>query len=303
MKKLLYLIPVLFVSFSVSAQELDCTVIVNAERAQTTEKAVFQDMELAFAQFLNDQKWTDDNFAPEERIKCQLIIGINNMPSISSFDATVQIQSVRPIFNTNHETSLLAMTQNYADEDWQFEYTESQPLDFNINSFTSNISSILAFYAYVIIGIDYDSFSPLGGTPYYERALTIVNTAQQTGRKGWQQFVSPPRNRYWLIENLMSQQMRPVREGIYDYHRLALDQFLTDPDNSRKTILDVLKKMQAANKVRPNAFLVTLFLYAKSSELVNIFSEGDVQLRRQAYDILVELDPTKTDKYQQILSD
>ena len=199
------------------------------------------------------------------------------------------------------EKLLYHISQNYADEDWQFEYTESQPLDFNINSFTSNISSILAFYAYMIIGMDYDSFSELGGTPFYEKALTIVNNAQQTGRKGWQQFVSPPRNRYWLIENIMSQQMRPVREGIYQYHRLALDQFLTDPGQSRETILDVLKKIQAANKVRPNAFLITLFLYAKSNELVNIFTEGDIQVRRQAYEILVELDPTRTDKYQQIL--
>jgi len=291
-----------FIATASYSQELDCSVIVNSDRVQTTEKSIFRDMEVSFAQFLNDRKWTDHVYEPNERIKCQLIIGIDNMPSIGNFNATVQIQSVRPVYNTNLETRVLALTQNYADQDWQFEYTESQPLDFNINSFTNNITSILAYYAYIIIGLDYDTFTSMGGNPYFEQALTIVNNAQQTGRNGWQQFVTPPRNRYWLIENLMNPQIRPLREAIYEYHRLGLDQFLDKSDQSRETILGVLEKIQSVYKVRPNSFLVTLFLYAKSNELINIFSQGNMQLRRRAYDILVQVDPTKTTEYQEIVS-
>jgi hypothetical protein len=291
----------IFIIAGLSAQELNCSVIVNADMVENQERRIFTDMETAFSQFLNNRKWTDNNFEPEERIRCQMIIGIKRQPSVGSFLATVQIQSVRPVYNTNLETSLLALTQNYADQDWQFEYTESQPLDFNINNFTNNITSILAYYAYMIIAMDYDSFAKLGGTPYYEQAFTIVNNAQQTGRSGWQQFVNPPRNRYWLIENLMNPQFRDLREGFYQYHRLGLDKFLSNPDEARATILEVLEKLQTAYQSRQNSFLIILFMYAKSNELINIFSEGDINVRRQAYEILIEVDPTKADDYQQIL--
>jgi len=291
----------ILITTGISAQELNCTVVVDADMVENQERRIFTDMETAFAQFLNNRKWTDDNFEPEERIRCQLIIGIKSQPSVGSFSATAQIQSVRPVYNTNLETSTLALTQNYADQDWQFEYTESQPLDFNINNFTNNITSILAYYAYMIIAMDYDSFSSLGGTQYYEQAFTIVNNAQQTGRPGWQQFVNPPRNRYWLIENLMNPQFRDLRKGFYEYHRLGLDKFLSNPDEARSTILEVLKKLQTAYKSRQNSFLIILFMYAKSNELISIFSEGDINVRRQAYEILIEVDPTKADEYQQIL--
>lgn len=301
MRKALILLFLIVLSAGLRAQELDCRVIVNSERAQTTERDIFRDMEKAFAQFLNERQWTNDAFEPREKIKCQLIIGIDAVNSATSFSATVQVQSVRPVFNTNLETSLLSLTQNYADKDWQFEYSESQPLDFNENIFSSNITSILAYYAYMIIGLDYDSFSRLGGNPYFEKAMQIAMTAQQSNRTGWQQFVSPPRNRYWLIENMMNPQLRPVREAVYEYHRLSLDLFLDDADESRKVALEALKKIQKANSTRPNSFLVTLFFYSKSSEISNLFSEGDLGIRREAYTLLTELDPTNTDKYRKII--
>jgi hypothetical protein len=296
-----FFIIISFFTTSLYAQELECVVQVNADRVQTSDREIFRDMENEFSQFLNDRKWTNDVFAPEEKIKCIIIIGIERMPSIGQFTATVQIQSVRPVFNTNLETRVLALTQNYADADWQFDYTESQRLDFNENAFIDNLTSILAYYAYIIIGMDYDSFSRMGGTPYFEKAFTIVNNAQQSGNSGWQQFVTPPRNRYWLIENLNSPQFRPIREGIYEYHRLGMDTFHENPDESRKVILEVLKKVEQVNTVRPNSYLVTLFLYSKWNELVSIFSKGDMDVRRQAYEILIKVDPTRTDKYQAIL--
>lgn len=301
MKQLLFLVfPILLVGTAYS-QELDCRVVVNAERAQTTEREIFRDMELAFTQFMNERKWTNHVFRTNEKIKCQLIVGIESAPTINSFSATVQIQSVRPVYQTNLETSVLALTLNYADKDWQFEYSESQPLEFNENAFTNNITSILAFYAYLIIGMDYDTFSNLGGNPYFEKAMNIAMTAQQTNRPGWQQFASPPRNRFWLIENLMNPQMRPIREGLYEYHRLVLDNFMQNPDEGRKQALEVLKKVQKADSSRPNSYLVTLFLYSKSIELANMFSDGDMAVRREAYTILTSMDPTNTDRYKKII--
>ncbi len=245
---------------------------------------------------MSQTRWTKDVFQPIERIHCSLNITIESMPSIGSFNATVHIQSSRPVYNTNYETLML----NFADRDWQFEYTESQPLEYTDNSYSSNLVSMLSFYAYVIIGLDYDSFGKLSGDPMYNKALNIVNLAQPSNRTGWQPFESN-RNRYWLIENLTNQQMAPLREGIYEYHRLALDQFHEDPDAARQKILEVLQKIQQVNDNRPNSILVISFFDAKSDELQNIFSQGNMQVRREAYNIITKIDPTKSDQFKSIL--
>ena len=278
-------------------QELNCQVIVNSERAQTTEKRVFDDMQNEFTQFLNDQSWTSDVFNREEKIGCNLLITIESQTSITSFNATVQVQAARPIFDSNYESILL----NFADRDWQFEYTESQPLYFNDNQYMNNLTSMLAYYAYIIIGLDYDSFGKMGGSPHIEKAWNVVTNAQQSNRPGWTQL-SSNRNRYWLAENLLNPQMSAIREGMYTFHRQGMDIFQTKPDEARKSILGVLKGIQEANKIRPNSILVISFFDAKREELLQIFAKGDMQVRRQAYEILKDLDPSKTDKYQQILN-
>ncbi|MEM7550052.1 MAG: DUF4835 family protein [Bacteroidota bacterium] len=287
----------LFLPHHLSSQELNCNVIVNAERAETQDRAVFTDMEISFEEFLNNRRWTDDTYEVDERINCNLLITIDDQTSIGNFEATVQIQSARPIFNTNYESILL----NYADRDWQFEYFEAQPLIYNDNSFGTNLVSMLAYYAYIILGLDYDSFQKQGGTPYFERAWNIVQNSQQSSRPGWQQFESN-RNRYWLAQNILGPQFREIRNIYYDYHRLAMDQFEENSDESRKTILESLKKVQEINNSRPNSIGVISFFDAKSNELANLFSEGDITTRRQAYDILVEIDPTNTDRYKKIIA-
>lgn len=294
-KSILLFICILLI-IPVYGQELNCNVTVNDERVQTTERNIFRDMEIAFAQFMNDTKWTNDQFNVEERINCNIIITIESMPSIGNYNATVQIQSARPVYNTSYESLML----NFADRDWQFQYTESQPLNYADNTFSSNLTSMLAYYAYIIIGLDYDSFSPLGGTPFFNQALNIVTLAQTSNAVGWQPFDSN-RNRYWLIENLNNQQMEPVRQGIYKYHRLGLDIFIQDPENSRREILGVLKNIQQVNDLRPNSILIISFFDAKSDEIMNLFSEGNLQVRRDAYNVLTEIDPTKTEKYKVIL--
>ena len=254
-------------------------------------------MKFSFERFLNDTKWTDDRFKQEERIKCSLLLTIQDQPSIGRFTANAQIQVIRPVYGSTYETLLL----NFADRDWDFQYTPSQPIIFNENNFTSNLSSLLAFYAYIALGMDYDSFSSLGGDKYYESAINIVNNAQNSGRTGWGQFQSR-RNRYWLIENLIiNNQYQPVREAIYEYHRMGLDQFQEVPDESRKAFLEAIKNLQQVNRIIPNSILIIAFLDAKNDEITNIFSQGDMSVRREVYNELLKLDPTRRSKYQKIV--
>ncbi|MEQ9299129.1 MAG: DUF4835 family protein [Cyclobacteriaceae bacterium] len=278
------------------SQELNCRVIIDAQQVQSTERDIFDEMEIAFAQFLNDRKWTEDNFENDERINCNLIINISSMPTISNFEASVQILSARPVYESNYESILL----NFGDRDWTFEYAPSQPLNYNDNAFNNNITSLLAFYAYVIIGLDYDSFESMAGQPYMERAWQVVNNAQQSGFAGWNQFGSI-RNRYWLGENLINQQMEPLRESIYSYHRQGMDLMQTDPEKARTTILEGLKKMQQVNNTRPRAILTTSYLDAKTDELANVFSQGNNTVRRNAYNIITQIDPSKAEALKKMI--
>ncbi|MCB0490972.1 MAG: DUF4835 family protein [Cyclobacteriaceae bacterium] len=277
-------------------QELNFKVVVNAEQVQTTDRAIFKDMERAFANFLNTRKWTNDNYKNYEKINGTLFLNITKMPSIGNFTANAQITAARPVYNTNYETVLL----NFADREWEFEYIESLPLEYNDNTYISNLTSMLAFYAYIVLGMDYDSFGELGGTPYFQKALTVVNNAQPSNRPGWQALGSN-RNRYALIENLNNPQMVELRKNTYRYHRQALDTFEKTPDQSRTVVLNVLKNLKTVWTIYPNAIFVVSFFDTKANELVNIFSDGNLNVRREAYDILNSVDP-KRNIYQKIIS-
>jgi hypothetical protein len=292
------LLLVFFLCFSITliGQELNCKVTVNGDRVPSSDRTVLRDMERAFANFINTRKWTNDTYQIHEKINCSLFINISEMPSIGNFQASVQVAAARPIYNSNYESVLL----NFADRDWDFEYVESLPLEYNDNTYISNLTSMLAFYAYVILGMDYDSFSPMGGNPYFQKALIVVTNAQQAGRAGWQALGSN-RNRYSLIEALNNPQMAEMRKGTYTYHRLAMDNFEKTPDQSRDQVLEVLRSVQKAWRINPNSILVISFFDTKSNELVNIFSEGNIQVRREAYDILSAVDP-KRDIYRKIIS-
>lgn len=294
MKKLGFLF--IFVATLTQAQELNCRVIVNAQQVQTTERAIFTEMETAFEQFLNTTKWTSDEFKIEEVIKCNIVITISEMPSMGVFDASVQVLSSRPVYGTSYESVVL----NFADRDWSFEYLQSQPLRFNENTFTNNITSLLAYYAYMIIGFDYDTFSELGGTPYYQKAFQIVNNAQQSNYPGWQQFNSV-RNRYWLVESVQNPQLEPIRKALYTYHRNGLDIMADQRPDAEKNILSSLADIQRANRARPRSILMITFMDAKAVELIQLFSESSLPTRRQAYNYLNNLDPSRTDEYKALI--
>lgn len=289
-------IALILAGLSVQAQELSCNVVVDRQQVSVSDPSIFDEMETDFAEFINNRKWTDDKFKPEERIKCNFLITITGVPSVGVYEATVQILSARPVYGTDYETVLL----NFADRDWSFAYVPSKPIQFNENAFTDNISSLLSYYAYIILGLDYDSFSPLGGTPYYQEAFQIVNNAQQSSFPGWQQLGNT-RNRYWLIENLLSASLEPVRQAMYTYHRQGLDIMREEPDEARNKIAECLQNIQKANRSRPRSILTISFMDAKATELANIFSSGSPTVRKKAYGILTSIDPSKTDRFKPII--
>ncbi len=279
-----------------TGQELNCKVTVNADQIQTSDRGVFKDMERSIASFLNTRKWSNDSYKNYERINCGIFLNISRMPSIGTFTASAQITVARPVFNSNYETVLF----NFADREWEFEYIESLPLEYNDNAYISNLTSMLAYYAYMIIGMDYDSFSEKGGDPYFQKALMVVNNAQSSNRPGWQPIGSN-RNRYNLIENINNPQMVELRKNTYKYHRIALDTFDKTPDDSRQTILTVLKNIRTIWQIYPNSIFIISFFDSKANEIVNIFTEGNLNVRREVFDILTTVDP-KRNIYQKIIS-
>lgn len=296
------LLSLLFIGLSftlpVVAQELRCNVTIDASQINTqqgTEKQVFIEMKNAITEFMNTRRWTNDQFSVEERINCNIVITLTQSPSIGLYEGTAQIISSRPIYGTGYESVMFS----FVDREIQIAYTQGQPLDYNENTFSNNLTSILAFYAYVIIGVDYDSFSKMGGSPFIQRAFNIANNAQQAQERGWKAF-EDTRNRYWLAENLMSQQMVLIREGLYTYHRLALDQFNADQDKARASLLDILNNIKQVNQNKPASVLVNSFFDTKAEELIGIFRGASPLDKQKAYNLLVELDPTKADKYKRI---
>jgi hypothetical protein len=218
------------------------------------------------------------------------------MPSIGSFKANAQITAARPIYNTNYETVIF----NFADREFEFEYIESQPMEYNDNTFISNLTSMLAFYAYTILAVDYDSFSELGGSPYVQKMLTVVNNAQSSSHPGWISLGSN-RSRFALMDNMNNAQLVDIRKNSYKYHRLALDNFDKNPDQGRDQILDVLKTVKKVWTINPAAILIVSFFDAKANELTSIFTDANLGVKREASDLLTQLDPKRT-VYQKIMA-
>jgi hypothetical protein len=278
------------------AQELNCTCTINSTQITTSDRGIFRDMKTAIEQFMNSRKWSGDSYKTYEKIKCNLLMTITKMPSIGSFGASIQVQAARPVFNTNYSSLIF----NFADRDFEFEYIESLPMEYNDNTYTTNLTAMLAVYAYLMIGVDHDSFSELGGSPFFQKALAVVNNAQQSNRAGWDALNSN-RSRYWIVENYNNAQMMEMRRAFYSYHRLALDNFEKDPDKSREIIVRGLREIKKVRDVNPTSILVVSFFDAKSRELANLFSSGNVPVRREAYDIITSIDPSNRTAYEKMI--
>jgi hypothetical protein len=277
------------------SQDLNCKVQIITQQLATSDKSIFIEMEKSIFEFINNTKWTSDIIQINERIECNLVINVKEQLGIDEFKATAQIQSTRPIFNTSYNSTIF----NYMDEDWTFKYIINQPLEFNENDARSNLTSLLAYYVYIVIGLDYDSYSLFGGTTYYQKARQIVNNAQTQPGKGWKAF-DGTRNRFILVDNLLDNNFKPIRETIYKYHRLGLDVMSQNIDNGRDEIKDLLPKLLKLAKERPNSMALNLFFTAKSEEIVRIFSRALPSDKQAIIQTLSEIDPGNSNKYQQI---
>jgi len=295
-KKIIILVFLFSAALSFS-QELNCRVQVNAQKIQGTNKQVFENMQKTIYEFMNNTKWTANVFSFDERIECTIQINLTEQVSTDRYKGTMQIQSNRPVYNTSYNSVIL----NFRDNDIEFPYVEFQSLDFNENTFTDNLTSTLAYYAYLIIGYDYDTFSEAGGDPYFEIAQKIVNNAQNSGVTGWKAFENK-RNRYWIVENLLSSKYEGCRTFMYRYHRLGLDIMESKIAEGRQEIAEDMKLLQKVFRDKPDPQLSYLKLIydAKADEFVNIFSEGFPDEKNRVYNILKEINPSNLAKYEKI---
>jgi len=295
-KKIVFLFIGLSLSLFIKAQELRCNVSVVSSQIQGTNKQVFQTLQNAIYEFMNNTAWTNHIYSTEERIDCNIMINLTDH-SGDEFTGSIQVQSRRPVFNTSYNTTIL----NFKDDDVKFNYVEFQPLEFSMTEHRSNLTSILAYYAYVIIGLDYDTFSLLGGTEYFQKAEQIVTNSQNVPEKGWKAFEGR-KNRYWLVENILNDRYKGIREFMYRYHRLGLDIMESKDAQGRASIAQNLELLQKVYRQKPDPYLFffELIMNSKSDELVNVFSESFMAEADRVYNILVEIDPVHSEKYKKI---
>ncbi|SMB89852.1 hypothetical protein SAMN00120144_0986 [Hymenobacter roseosalivarius DSM 11622] len=301
MRNLLFFFCCLFLLLTrtAQAQELLAEVSVTTENVTIADQQLVQQMRTDIQSFLNTRTWTTITYRPEERIRFRLFVGITGIPQTGSYQATARIITERPVYGTGYQTNLLS----FADRGWSFNYSPQNPLDYSDNVFVSNLSSLLSFYAYIVIGMDQDSFTPLGGSPYYDRARNIMTTAAsqtQEGDRGWRD--TEPRNRYWLLNNLQDPQLAAFRSGVYAYYRQGLDIFVEKPEEARASVFKALQGVQSATVRRPGTLLARAFFDTKADEIANIFrTASDPQQKAQVVALLTEVDPTNTAKYQAIM--
>jgi hypothetical protein len=290
----------------VAAQELHCTVQVNADKVKTqagVDASAFPALQNSITEFMNQRAWTQDAFGSEEKIECALYITLESVVSQDQYSGTITIQSSRPAFNSTYNSPIL----NFRDLDFVFTYAINTPIDFNVNQYTTNLSSVLGYYAYLIIGFDYATMSKGGGDKYFALAEQITNQVPSTASdsKGWKPFDSNPltqgKNRYNIISSLMGGKFEDYKKALYEYHFQGIDMFYDDPATARANISDALDKIDKSFKDNQNNILLILFLQAKGDELVGIFAGGEQSEKTKVVNILKKLDPANGTKYDKIL--
>ncbi|HBZ66391.1 MAG TPA: DUF4835 domain-containing protein [Bacteroidales bacterium] len=281
---------------NINAQELNCQMSVTTRQVEGTDKQVYNTLQTALYDFINNRRWSSYSFTIEERIECTIMINVTERVSTDEFKATLNVVLRRPVFKSSYNTVLL----NLVDRDFQFKYVELQPLDFQDNAFASELTAIIGYYAYVLVGLDFDSFSPNGGTAFFEKAQNLVNLGQGSAYSGWKAFEGT-KNRFWLTENLTNSSYGKLREFMYQYHRLGLDLMSENVEGGRAAITESLKLLQQANRDKPGSYLFQLIMDAKRDEIINVYSGAPDNEKVVAVNLLNELDPSNTAKYQKIL--
>lgn len=287
------------VSVKLEGQEFNAEVKINTPKLKTVDPKIFKTLEGVLKQFFSERKWSDLLLKPEERINLTISLTIDEELSPTRFSAQLSIQATRPVFNSTYYTPIF---QNL-DKEFIFDYQEFEQLDYSENRISSNLTAMVAYYCYVVLGLDADTFSEMGGDPYFQKAQLIVNMVNQSGfasYKGWGQTGSI-RNRYWLIENLLNVRMRDFRKGSYMYHLGGLDIMVDDPNKAQIQVKNALKEVQKANVAYVNTMIVQLFCFAKRDEISKIFSVSDMKTRQEIFDIMTSLDGTQVELYRKNL--
>jgi len=283
-----------------NAQELNCKISIIKEarlEVNSTELEIFKELELVLTDFMNNTQWTKDHILAEERINCVIQLQINKIPSSGNYSGAIQVQATRPVFNSNYNTLLF----NFRDEDLAFSYSRNTLVTYTPNQFRDNLSSVLAYYAYYILGMDYDSFSNKGGGKYFNECQQIVSNAQNSGFPGWKSSEQGKRNRFWLVDNILQAAFEPLRDCNYAYHRNGMDQMYEDKVKGKKALYDALSKLNTVVQVRPNSPNVVNYLLCKRDELKSILSDSEVKEKTDFVTLLKRLDPSNSSKYQEIL--
>ena len=286
----------MFLTSMVAAQELKCDIQVNSNQVAGTDKTVFQNLQTALYEFINNTKWTNINFKTVEKIECSIAITIRERTDANSFSGELNMALRRPCYKASYTTPVF----NYIDPKFSFEYTDGQPLDFSLNTHMSDLTSTIAFYVYMFLGLDFDTFSLNGGQPFFDAAQQIVNNAQSSRQVGWKAF-DGNKNRYWMAENMNNNSYAPLRQFMYEYHRLGLDVMSEKPEQGRAAILKSLQYLQSVYSTYPTCFFLQLITEAKRDEIINVFSEGTQQEKTQAVNIMKQIDPSQSSRYDGIL--
>jgi hypothetical protein len=301
MRKIIIILSVLLLNaYNVYSQEFNCRVKINDQQVQISDKSIFRGLEQRLQEFINNTRWTNEPIATQERIDLNIEIILSAYDQNSyEFRASAIIQSRRPVFGSNYNTTLLS----FNDENWDFKYQEQDRLEFQDGQFLGDLSSLMSFYAYYVIGLDFDSFSLEGGSAYFNKAFQIANLAQQTSaRAGWKPFERTVRTRYNLIDNILNERFRPLRNAYYIYHRKALDQFAKDPFQGRKQMMLALDQVKKVFKISPNTVMLLVFFDAKSDELVNVFKGAEPIEKPKVIELLNEINIANISKYEKIKS-
>jgi len=298
MKRILLACIFLQLIFTVNAQEFDCSVNVTSPKLEGTDKKIFETLQNAIYEFMNNRKWSNYNIKAEEKIECTILLTVNERLGSDEFRANMNVVLRRPILNSAYNSVLL----NYIDKGIQFRYVEYQPLDYSDGTFSSNLTSLLAYYSYVFLGLYFDSFSPNGGSPFLDKAQEVVNAAQNAPEPGWKAYEND-KNRYWLINGYMNPANSGLREFNYTFHRLGLDQMYEKVDQGRNNVTESLNLLQKVYNAKPGLYSLQLVFDAKRDEFVNIYSDQRVPPmdKTNVTNLLKEIDPANSSKYQAIL--
>lgn len=292
----------LWLALSAKAQEFKCEVTINTPKLQTVDPKVFKSLKTAITEFVNNRKWANRELAQEEKIDFNIVITIDEEASASSFKGQIMIQGARPVYGSTYNSVLI----QHLDKDFAFTYQENEYLEFTENTYSSNLPCVIAFYAYVILGLDADSFSELGGENYYQKAQDIANSAPSGSLNGWKltdRVAVDGRSRHYLISNLLNPRAQNMRRAFYQYYLLGLDR-LTKPDmraEGIKAILQALEVVGRLNTELPSSMIVHTFAQSKRDEILQVFAIADMGTRRKVYDIMSKIDPLKIEDYKQLL--